>query len=323
MVKKALIFGITGQNGSYLAEFLLEKGYIVYGLVRRSSTSSLSRLNNILDKVHLISGDLLDQSSIIDAIAESMPDEIYNLASQSYIPTSWTQPALTAEYTAIGVSRILESIRRIKPDAKFYQASSSEMFGQPKESPQTEETPFRPRNPYGTAKAYAHWLTVNYREKYNLFACCGISYTHESPRRGYEFVFRKITRAAAMARLGLLDTLELGNLDDYRDWSYAVDAVEAMWMIMQQSHPDDYIIASGKAHSVRELLEGAFSYVGLNCYDYLKINPSLCRPAEKVILVGNINKIKSHVGWQPKTDFHELIQIMIEYELESIGDKLK
>lgn len=319
MAKNALIFGITGQNGSYLAELLLGKSYTVYGLVRRSSSSSLSRLNSILEKVHLISGDLLDQSSIMDAIAESMPDEIYNLASQSYIPTSWTQPALTAEYTAIGVSRILESIRRIKPDAKLYQASSSEMFGQPRESPQTEETPFRPRNPYGTAKAYAHWLTINYREKYNLFACCGISYTHESPRRGYEFVFRKITRAAAMAKLGLLDTLKLGNLDDFRDWSYAVDAVEAMWMIMQQSSPEDYIIASGKAHSVRELLEGAFGYVGLNCYDYVKINPSLCRPVEKVMLVGNINKITSHVGWQPKTTFHELIQLMVEYELNNLG----
>jgi len=314
MTRSALIFGITGQNGSYLADILLEKGYKIYGFVRRSSTSSLTRINHLLDHIRILSGDLIDQSSIMDAISEAMPDEIYNFASQSYVPTSWTQPALTAEYTAIRVSRILESIRRVKPDTKFYQASSSEMFGQPHESPQTEKTAFCPRNPYGAAKAYAHWLTVSYRGKYNLFACCGISYTHESPRRGQEFVFRKIVRAATMIKYGLLEKLELGNLDDYRDWTYARDAVEAMWLMMQSDTPEDYIIASGQAHSVRELAEKAFGYLGLNCYDYIEVNPSLCRPPEKTVLVGDISKIKIKLGWYPQTSFDQLIKIMLQSE---------
>ena len=320
MTKKALITGLTGQDGSYLAELLIEKGYQVYGLVRRSSTSNLVRINHFADDIHIISGDLLDQSSLMDAIAQSEPDEIYNLASQSYVPLSWTQPSLTAEYTAIGVSRILESIRRLKPDAKFYQASSSEVFGQPSQSPQTEETAFRPRNPYGTAKAYAHWLTSNYRQYYNLYACCGITYTHESPRRGAEFVFRKITRGAAMIKLGLVKELKLGNLDAHRDWCYAKDAVEAMWLIMQQAVADDYIIGSGETHSVRELVDHAFKYVGLNYQDYVSVDSAFYRPDENVQLVGSIDKIKNKVGWTPKYTFENLVEVMVEHDLKDLTD---
>ncbi|PZV18237.1 MAG: GDP-mannose 4,6-dehydratase [Pseudanabaena sp.] len=319
-VKKALITGLTGQDGSYLAELLMEKGYQVYGLVRRSSTSNLVRINHFADDIHIISGDLLDQSSLMDAIAQSEPDEIYNLASQSYVPLSWTQPSLTAEYTAIGVSRILEAIRRIKPEAKFYQASSSEVFGQPSESPQTEETAFRPRNPYGTAKAYAHWLNSNYRQYYNLYACCGITYTHESPRRGAEFVFRKITRGAAMIKLGLSKELKLGNLDARRDWCYAKDAVEAMWLIMQQAEADDYIIGSGETHSVRELVDHAFKCVGLNYQDYVSVNNAFYRPDETVQLVGSIDKIKNKIGWTPKYTFEDLIEVMVEHDLKDLTE---
>ena len=319
-LKKALITGLTGQDGSYLAELLIEKGYQVYGLVRRSSTSNLVRINHFADDIRIISGDLLDQSSLMDAITQAEPDEIYNLASQSYVPLSWTQPSLTAEYTAIGVSRILESIRRIKPDAKFYQASSSEVFGQPSQSPQTEETAFRPRNPYGTAKAYAHWLTSNYRQYYNLYACCGITYTHESPRRGAEFVFRKITRGAAMIKLGLVKELKLGNLDARRDWCYAKDAVEAMWLIMQQAVADDYIIGSGETHSVRELVDHAFKYVGLNYQDYVSVDSAFYRPDENVQLVGSIDKIKNKVGWTPKYTFENLVEVMVEHDLRDLTD---
>jgi GDPmannose 4,6-dehydratase len=318
--KKALITGITGQDGSYLAELLVDRGYRVYGLVRRSSTSNLVRINHFAEDVNIISGDLLDQSSLMDAIAQSEPDEIYNLASQSYVPLSWTQPSLTAEYTAIGVSRILESIRRIKTDAKFYQASSSEVFGQPSESPQTEETAFRPRNPYGTAKAYAHWLTSNYRQYYNLYACCGITYTHESPRRGAEFVFRKITRGAAMVKLDLAKELKLGNLDARRDWCYAKDAVEAMWLIMQQAEADDYIIGSGETHSVRELVDTAFKYVGLNYQDHVSVDATFYRPDETVQLVGSIDKIKNKVGWTPKYTFKNLVEVMVEHDLKDLTD---
>ncbi|MEL6334306.1 MAG: GDP-mannose 4,6-dehydratase, partial [Cyanobacteria bacterium J06626_26] len=274
MAKKALITGLTGQDGSYLAELLLNKGYEVYGLVRRSSSSSFGRISHFADQVHIISGDLLDQFSLMDAIDQAQPDEIYNLASQSYVPLSWTQPALTAEYTAIGVSRLLEAIRRCKPDTRFYQASSSEVFGQPDESPQTERTAFRPRNPYGVAKAYAHWMTINYRQKYNLYACCGITYTHESPRRGAEFVFRKITRGAVKIKLGLANELRLGNLDARRDWCHAEDVVHAMWMMLQQDTPDDYIIACGETHTVKELVDCSFSYVGLNWQDYVSVDPT-------------------------------------------------
>jgi len=319
--KKALVTGLTGQDGSYLAELLIEKGYQVFGLVRRSSTSNLVRVNHFADEINIISGDLLDQSSLMDSIATSQPDEVYNLASQSYVPLSWTQPSLTAEYTAIGVSRLLESIRRIKPDAKFYQASSSEVFGQPDESPQTEKTAFRPRNPYGTAKAYAHWITGNYRQYYNLYACCGITYTHESPRRGTEFVFRKITRGTAMIKLGLANELKLGNLDARRDWCYAKDAVEAMWLMMQQKEPDDYIIGSGKTHSVRELVEIAFKCVGLNYQDHVSVDSAFYRPDEAVQLVGSIEKIKANIGWTPKYSFEHLVEVMVDHDLKELTEK--
>ncbi|MEO1508636.1 MAG: GDP-mannose 4,6-dehydratase [Cyanobacteria bacterium J06633_23] len=318
MAKKALITGLTGQDGSYLAELLLNKGYEVYGLVRRSSSSSFGRISHFADQVHIISGDLLDQFSLMDAIDQAQPDEIYNLASQSYVPLSWTQPALTAEYTAIGVSRLLEAIRRCKPDTRFYQASSSEVFGQPDESPQTERTAFRPRNPYGVAKAYAHWMTINYRQKYNLYACCGITYTHESPRRGAEFVFRKITRGAVKIKLGLANELRLGNLDARRDWCHAEDVVHAMWMMLQQETPDDYIIASGETHTVKELVDCAFSYVGLNWQDYVSVDPAFYRPDEPVTLAGAIDKIKKDIQWQPNYSFSKLVEAMVENELREL-----
>ncbi|AFZ20926.1 GDP-mannose 4,6-dehydratase [Allocoleopsis franciscana] len=320
MPKKALITGLTGQDGSYLAELLLSKGYQVYGLVRRSSSGNISRISHLSGNVQILSGDLLDQCSLMDAIAASQPDEIYNLASQSYVPLSWTQPSLTAEYTALGVSRLLESIRRCKSDAKFYQASSSEVFGQPDESPQTERTAFRPRNPYGVAKAYAHWMTINYRQQYNLYACCGITYTHESPRRGAEFVFRKITRAAAMIKLGLAQELKLGNLDARRDWCYAQDAVYAMWMMLQHEQPDDYIIASGETHSVRELVECAFNCVGLNWQDYVSVDPAFYRPDEPVQLVGCIDKIQTQLGWKPHSTFNRLVELMVDYDLKELSN---
>ncbi len=319
MRKKALITGLTGQDGSYLAELLLSKDYEIFGLVRRSSSGNLDRINHLSNHVQILSGDLLDQSSLMDVITESQPDEIYNLASQSYVPLSWTQPALTAEYTALGVSRLLESIRRCKPSAKFYQASSSEVFGQPDESPQTERTAFRPRNPYGVAKAYAHWMTVNYREKYNTYTSCGITYTHESPRRGTEFVFRKITNTVAQIKLGLANELKLGNLDAQRDWCYAKDAVYAMWMMLQQEQPDDYIIASGEIHSVRELVDCAFNYVGLKWEDYVSIDPSFYRPDESVQLLGCIDKIKTKIGWQPQHSFHQLVELMVDHDLKSLA----
>lgn len=318
--KKALITGVTGQDGSYLAELLLAKGYQVFGLVRRSSSSNLERISHLTGDIHILSGDLLDQCSLMDTIAEAQPDEIYNLASQSYVPLSWTQPALTAEYTAIGVSRLLESIRRCKPDAKFYQASSSEVFGQPDESPQTERTAFRPRNPYGVAKAYAHWMTVNYRRQYNLYTCCGITYTHESARRGTEFVFRKVTRTAAMIKLGLAKELKLGNLEARRDWCYAQDAVTAMWLMLQQESLDDYIIASGETHSVKELVECAFNTVGLNWEDYVSVEPEFYRPDESVQLVGCIDKIKTQLGWQPQYSFEQLVEVMVNYDLKELTE---
>ena len=321
MTKRALITGLTGQDGSYLAELLLEQGYEVYGLVRRSSSSNLGRISHFSKNVHILSGDLLDQSSLMDVITESQPDEIYNLASQSYVPLSWTQPALTAEYTALGVSRLLESIRRCKPDAKFYQASSSEVFGQPDESPQTERTAFRPRNPYGVAKAYAHWMTVNYRQQYKLYACCGITYTHESPRRGAEFVFRKITRTAAMVKLGMATELKLGNLDAVRDWCYAKDVVKAMWLMLQQEVADDYIIASGQVHSVKELVSYAFETVGLNWEDYVSVDADFYRPDEEVQLVGCRDKAKRDLHWEPEHSLKQLVELMVEYELKDLSDR--
>ncbi|NJN30577.1 MAG: GDP-mannose 4,6-dehydratase [Synechococcales cyanobacterium RM1_1_8] len=318
MSKKALITGLTGQDGSYLAELLLSKGYEVYGLVRRSSTSSLGRIAHFADRVHVVPGDLLDQCSLMDVIADTQPDEIYNLASQSYVPLSWTQPALTAEYTALGVSRLLEAIRRCQPKARFYQASSSEVFGQPDESPQSEKTAFRPRNPYGTAKAYAHWMTTNYRDQYNLYACCGITYTHESQRRGAEFVFRKITRTAAQIKLGLATELRLGNLDARRDWCHAEDVVEAMWLMLQQDRPEDYVIASGETYAVRELVRFAFGYLGLDWEQYVSVAPEFYRPNEAVELVGDVRKIKAELNWQPKYSFQQLVELMVDYDMEQL-----
>jgi len=319
MTKKALITGLTGQDGSYLAELLLTRDYEVFGLVRRSSSSNLDRINHLSDKIQILSGDLLDQSSLMDVLAESQPDEIYNLASQSYVPLSWTQPALTAEYTAIGVSRLLESIRRCKPDAKFYQASSSEVFGQPDESPQNEWTAFRPRNPYGVAKAYAHWMTINYRDRYNLYTCCGITYTHESPRRGTEFVFRKVTHTVAQIKLGLANGLKLGNLEARRDWCYAKDAVHAMWLMLQQEKPDDYIIASGQTHSVKELVECAFNCVGLKWEDHVSVDTAFYRPDEPVQLVGCIDKIGNRLSWKPHHSFEQLVELMVVHDLKRLN----
>lgn len=320
MPKKALITGLTGQDGSYLAEFLLAQGYQVCGMVRRSSSSSFERISHFSNQIEVIPGDLLDQFSLIDAIEQTQPDEIYNLASQSYVPLSWTQPALTAEYTALGVSRLLEAIRRCKPSTRFYQASSSEVFGQPDESPQTERTAFRPRNPYGVAKAYAHWMTVNYRQKYDLYACCGITYTHESPRRGAEFVFRKITRGAVQIKLGLAKELRLGNLDAQRDWCHAQDVVTAMWLMLQQENPDDYIIASGETHSVRELVDCAFSYLGLDYQQYVSVDPTFYRPDEDVLLVGSIDKIKTQLNWQPQYSFQRLVESMVDHDLKTLTE---
>jgi GDPmannose 4,6-dehydratase len=319
-VKKALITGLTGQDGSYLAELLLEQGYQVFGLVRRSSSGNADRISHLSGTVEILSGDLLDQCSLMDAISHAQPDEIYNLASQSYVPLSWTQPALTAEYTALGVSRLLESIRRCKSDARFYQASSSEVFGQPDESPQTERTAFRPRNPYGVAKAYAHWMTINYRQQYGLYSCCGVTYTHESPRRGTEFVFRKITRGAAMIKMGLAKELKLGNLEAKRDWCYAKDAVRAMWMMLQQEIPDDYIIASGETHSVRELVQTAFDCVGLNWEEYVSVDPNFYRPDEDVQLVGSIDKIRRQLNWEPQYPFKQLVELMVDHDLKELSE---
>ncbi|BAS57036.1 MULTISPECIES: GDP-mannose 4,6-dehydratase [Leptolyngbya] len=319
-MKKALITGLTGQDGSYLAELLLEQGYQVFGLVRRSSSGNADRISHLSGTVEILSGDLLDQCSLMDAVSYAQPDEIYNLASQSYVPLSWTQPALTAEYTALGVSRLLESIRRCKSDARFYQASSSEVFGQPDESPQTERTAFRPRNPYGVAKAYAHWMTINYRQQYGLYSCCGVTYTHESPRRGTEFVFRKITRGAALIKMGLAKELKLGNLDAKRDWCYAKDAVRAMWMMLQQEQPDDYIIASGETHSVRELVQTAFDCVGLNWEEYVSVDPNFYRPDEAVQLVGSIDKIRRQLNWEPQYPFKQLVELMVDHDLKELSE---
>jgi GDPmannose 4,6-dehydratase len=322
MQKRALITGITGQDGSYLAEFLLEKGYQVFGMVRRSSTENFERIEHIRDQVTLIQADLLDQMSLISAISESQPDEIYNLAAQSFVPTSWTKPVLTAEFTAIGVTRMLEAMRMVKKDAKFYQASSSEMFGKVKEVPQNENTPFHPRSPYGVAKVYGHFITVNYRESYDMFACSGILFNHESPRRGLEFVTRKVTDGVARIKLGIQKELALGNLDAKRDWGYAGDYVEMMWMMLQQDEPDDYVIATGETHSVQELVQVAFDYVGLNWQDYVRIDPRLVRPAEVDLLIGDSSKAKEKLGWQPKVTFEELIRMMVDSDLQAVQKQI-
>jgi len=321
--KRALITGITGQDGSYLAEFLLNKDYEVFGLIRRTSTVNFERIKHIQDNIELISGDLLDQNSLINAIKESNPDEIYNLASQSFVPTSWKQPVFTGEATALGVARILEAIRAVNPKIKFYQASSSEMFGRAKEFPQTEKTPFHPRSPYGVAKLYGHWITINYRESYNMFCCSGILFNHESPRRGLEFVTRKVTNAAAKIKLGLSNELRLGNLDAKRDWGFAGDYAKAMWLMLQQDKPDDYVISTGITHSVRDLVQIAFAYVNLNWKDYVIVDPKFVRPAEVELLLGNSTKALKKLGWAPETSFEELIKMMIDADLERIENDIK
>ncbi|MFN3705257.1 MAG: GDP-mannose 4,6-dehydratase [Thermoflexales bacterium] len=315
MAKTALITGITGQDGSYLAEFLLEKGYRVIGMVRRTSTVNFDRIQHIQDHIEIVQGDLLDQSSLIDLVRTYQPDEVYNLAAQSFVPTSFSQPVLTGEFTALGVTRILEAIRHVKPDARFYQASSSEMFGKVVEVPQRETTPFYPRSPYGVAKVYGHWITVNYRESYNLFACSGILFNHESPRRGLEFVTRKVTHGVARIKLGLQRELRIGNLEARRDWGFAGDYVRAMWLMLQQDRPDDYVIATGTTHSVRELCEIAFRYVGLNWEDYVVVDPRFYRPAEVDLLVGDASKARRMLGWQPSMDFETLVRMMVDADL--------
>ena len=319
MPRKALITGITGQDGSYLAEFLLEKNYRVCGLVRRSSTINFERIAHLQDEVELIPGDLLDESSLIAALNKAEPDEVYNLAAQSFVPTSWVQPVLTGEFTALGVSRVIEAIRVVNPAIRFYQASSSEMFGMVKESPQSETTPFYPRSPYGVAKLYGHWMTVNARESYGLYGCSGILFNHESPRRGVEFVTRKVTYNVARTKLGLQRKLKMGNLEAERDWGFAGDYVAAMWLMLQQEKPDDYVIATGQTHSVRRLLEIAFEYVGLDYRDYVETDAEFVRPAEVYHLRGNYAKAKRVLGWQPRVGFAELIGMMIDSDLELLS----
>ncbi len=315
---KALITGITGQDASYLAEFLLDKGYEVYGTTRRSSTVNNERIKHIEDKIHIISADLLDQSSLVSAIQSSQPDEVYNLAAQSFVKASWDQPVLTGEFTGIGVTRILEAIKTVNSKIKFYQASSSEMFGKVVEVPQKETTRFYPRSPYGVAKVYGHYITLNYRESYDMFACSGILFNHESPRRGLEFVTRKISHAVARIHLGKQDKLELGNLDSKRDWGFAGDYVEAMWMMLQQDTPDDYVVAMGETHSVKEFVEIAFKHVGISDWEkYVISNVSAhLRPAEVDHLIGDATKAHEKLGWKPKTSFEELVKMMVDADIE-------
>jgi GDPmannose 4,6-dehydratase len=314
--RTALITGITGQDGSYLAELLLEKGYEVHGMVRRSSTERFERIDRIRDRVVLHQADLLDQRSLVDALRVARPDEIYNLAAMSFVAVSWIQPTLTAEFTGVGVTRMLEAMREVCPEARFYQASSSEMFGKVRQVPQNELTPFYPRSPYGVAKAYGHFITVNYRESYDLHASSGILFNHESPRRGLEFVTRKITWHAAAIKLGLVDVLSLGNVDAERDWGYALDYVEAMWMMLQQDSPGDYVVATGLAHSVRDCLEIAFDHAGIEVDDHVAIDESLKRPAEVDHLVGDASKAERELGWKAKTSFEQLIRLMVDADYE-------
>jgi len=311
---RALVTGITGQDGSYLAEFLLNKGYEVYGMVRRSSVENFNRIENIRDKLKFVQADLLDQSSIIDAINESRPDEIYNLGAMSFVPTSWKQPVLTGEFTGLGVTRVLEAARHMDRNVKLYQASSSEMFGKVREIPQNEKTPFYPRSPYGVAKAYGHYMTVNYRESYNMFACSGILFNHESPRRGLEFVTKKVTYNAAKIKLGLADSLHMGNLDTKRDWGYAKDYIEAMWLMLQQDEPEDYVISTGETHSVKEWVEASFRCLDLDWEKYVKIDKRFIRPVDVDLLVGDSSKAKKKLGWEKKISFNELVKIMVEYD---------
>jgi GDPmannose 4,6-dehydratase len=316
--KRALVTGITGQDGSYLAEFLLEKGYEVFGILRRSSTTNFERLQHIQDRIRTISADLLDQNSLLEAVRTAQPDEVYNLAAQSFVPTSWDQPVLTGEFTALGVTRLLEAVRVMKPEARVYQASSSEMFGKAREVPQNEDTPFHPRSPYGVAKVYGHWITVNYRESYGMYTCSGILFNHESPRRGLEFVTRKVTHGVARIKLGLSETIRLGNLDAKRDWGFAGDYVKAMWLMLQPDEPDDYVIATGVTHTVRELVEVAFSHAGLPWEEHVVTDPSLIRPAEVDILRGDWGKAERELGWRPEVDFEGLVRMMVDADIEQL-----
>ncbi|HEU4762951.1 MAG TPA: GDP-mannose 4,6-dehydratase [Gemmatimonadales bacterium] len=312
---KALVTGVTGQDGSYLAELLLAKGYEVAGMVRRTSHHSYERIEHLLDRVQIVAADLLDQHSLTQVLQETRPDEVYNLAAQSYVPTSWTQPVLTGEFTALGVTRILEAVRLVHPSARFYQASSSEMFGRVVETPQNERTPFYPRSPYGVAKAYGHWITVNYRESYGIYAVSGILFNHESPRRGIEFVTRKVTDGVARIKLGLARELRLGNLDARRDWGFAGDYVDAMWRMLQQPEAEDYVIGTGTTHSVRELVQAAFGHVGLDWEKHVVVDPRFIRPAEVDLLQADPSKARTKLGWQPQVSFEELVAMMVDADL--------
>ena len=316
--KKALITGITGQDGSYLAELLLEKGYEVFGMVRRASTENFERIDHLTERITLIQADLLDPTSLVEALEEAQPTEVYNLGAQSFVPTSWKQPVLTAEFTAVGVTRLLEAIRRVHLDTRFYQASSSEMFGKVREVPQSEQTPFYPRSPYGVAKAYGHFITVNYRESYDLFAVSGILFNHESPRRGLEFVTRKISDGVARIKLGLADELRLGNLDAERDWGFAGDYVEAMWLMLQLDEPEDFVVATGEPHSVRAFAEIAFEHAGLSVDEHVVVDPEFLRPAEVDHLVGDASKARTRLGWEPRVSFRELVELMVDADIERL-----
>jgi GDPmannose 4,6-dehydratase len=322
-MKRALITGITGQDGSYLAELLLSKGYAVHGMVRRSSSENFERIAHLHDRVQLHQGDLLDQYSLALVLREVEPDEVYNLAAQSFVPTSWTQPVLTGEYTALGVTKMLEAIRHTTPRARFYQASSSEMFGKVRETPQTEATPFYPRSPYGVAKVYGHHITVNYRESFGLYAASGILFNHESPRRGLEFVTRKVSDGVSRIKLGLQKKLAMGNLDAHRDWGYAGDYVDAMWRMLQQPEPDDYVIATHQSHTVRELCEIAFSHAGLDWQEHVVLDPKFVRPAEVDLLIGNPAKAKAKLGWEPTVSFRQLVQMMVDADVKRLRESAR
>jgi GDPmannose 4,6-dehydratase len=321
MTKRALITGITGQDGSYLAEFLLNNGYEVIGMVRRTSTVNFERIKHIQNKITLVTGDLLDEVSLISLLRDHKPTEVYNLAAQSFVQTSWFQPVFTGETTALGVTRMLDAVRIVNPEIRFYQASSSEMFGKVMEVPQRETTPFYPRSPYGVAKVYGHWITVNYRESYDMFACSGILFNHESPRRGLEFVTRKISNGVARIKLGLDEELRLGNLDAQRDWGFAGDYIEAMWLMLQQDQPDDYVVATGETHSVREFCELAFGHVGLNYNDYVVMDERFMRPAEVDLLIGDPAKARAGLGWQPKTSFPDLVRMMVDADIQLLKEQ--
>jgi GDPmannose 4,6-dehydratase len=316
--RRALITGITGQDGSYLAELLLEKGYEVAGMVRRSSTENFDRIAHLTDRITLVQADLLDQSSLVEALEDARPHELYNLGAQSFVPTSWKQPVLTAEFTAVGVTRLLEAVRRVDPDIRFYQASSSEMFGKVREVPQNEQTPFYPRSPYGVAKVYGHFITVNYRESYGLHAVSGILFNHESPRRGLEFVTRKISDGVARIKLGLADELRLGNLDAERDWGFAGDYVEAMWLMLQHDEPEDFVVATGEPQAVRNFAEIAFEHAGLSMDDHVVVDPEFLRPAEVDHLVGDAAKAREKLGWEPRVSFRELVELMVDADVERL-----